>query len=443
MSLQNGRQGGGVQSEDCLYLNIWASRENRSTPKPVMVWIHGGGFTQGSGSQRGYDGTALARKDVVLVTLNYRLGALGFLPHPALTAESEHDSSGNYGILDQIAALQWVQDNIGQFGGDADNVTIFGESAGGTSVYLLTATPLAKGLFQKAILESPWLDPSIFRNLVSENENGPAAQNAGEEALAAVLASDVNSNADTSAVAAALRALPAETVLNKLNQRWPIVTDGWIFPKDPRRIFADGEQHDVPIVIGTNRDEGTMFALRNPFASVEQYRAAMEKRFGDASKRVVAYYDPKTTDEIRDVLVQQITDGWFVQPARQLARAMVRQGTDAWMYHFTKPVWAGLGAAHAAEIGYVFGNLNNPSAEDSELSATMMAYWVNFASTGNPNGNDLLIWPAYTEKTDQHLVLDESIDVADGLRREANDMLDEILSIDELSTDAMSEPDNK
>ena len=421
-SLQKNNQGGGKQSEDCLYLNVWTSRERSNEKRPVMVWIHGGGLTQGSGHQPGYDGTQLAKRGVVLVTINYRLGALGFMMHPALSAESPRSSSGNYGILDQIAALKWVQENIAAFGGDPDNVTIFGESAGGTSLYLLTATPLSKGLFHRAILQSPWLDPGIFRNLKTENENGPPAELDGQEQTRKLFGEETKDDLKK------LRELSADEVLKELKQRWPVATDGWVFPKDPRQIHADGDQHDIPVIVGTNRDEGTMFAPRNAFGgTLDNYNSAMLERYGNHGPRVAKFYAPESNDELWEVSVQFITDTWFVQPSRSFARAMDRQGTRVWMYHFTKPVWGWMRAAHAAEIGYVFGNLEEPKPEDADLSAAFMDYWVQFAKTGDPNIEGQPKWPAYTTSKDQHLVMDKTINVETGLRSGACDMLDGIL----------------
>lgn len=424
-SLQKNRKSPGIQSEDCLYLNVWTARDRAEEKRPVMVWIHGGGFTQGSGHQGGYDGTQLAKRGVVAVTINYRLGALGFMTHPALSAESPQGSSGNYAILDQIAALKWVRDNIDNFGGDPDNVTIFGESAGGTSVYLLTATPLSKGLFHRAILQSPWLDPIIFRELKAENENGPAAEFDGEEQARKLLGDDANSDD----ALAKLRAMPASDILNKVKQRWPVATDGWVFPKDPHQIYADGDQHDIPVIIGTNRDEGTMFATRKAFGgTLATYKVAMVEHHGEHGDRVAKFYAPESADDLWKVAVQQITDGWFVQPAREFARAMDRQDTNVWMYHFTKPVWGWMGAAHAAEIGYAFGNLEEAKPDDAALSDSFMTYWVQFAKTGNPNIDGKPTWPRYTIAEDHHLVMDKELTVGSGLRCDACDLLDKLLA---------------
>ena len=422
-SLQKNERPG--QSEDCLYLNVWTNRKRSQAKRPVMVWIHGGGFTQGSGHREGYDGTALAKRGVVVVTLNYRLGAFGFMTHPALSAESPHGSSGNYAILDQIAALKWVRENIASFGGDPENVTIFGESAGGTSVYLLTATPLAKGLFHRAILQSPWLDPIIFRDLKTPNENGPAAEDLGTKAVQRLL------EGDSEDVLEKLRALPASTIVKQIRDRWPVTTDGWVFPKDPHQIYADGEQNPVPAMVGTNRDEGTMFARKRAFGgTLPNYRTLMVERYGAGGVKVADYYSgefEKVKDEISRIAVQQITDTWFVQPSRSFARAMDRQGTPIYMYHFTKSVWGWMGAAHAAEIKYVFGNLKNPNPSDVALTTAFMDYWVAFAKTGNPNSIDRVQWPLYTVSEDQHLVMDDAIVVGSGLRRQACDLFDRIL----------------
>ena len=413
----------GDQSEDCLYLNIWRTRKSSVEKRPVMVWIHGGGFTQGSGNQGHGGGDALANRDVILVTINYRLGALGFMALPDLSAESSHGVSGNYAILDQIAALKWVRDNIAGFGGDPNNVTIFGESAGGTSVYLLTATPLAKGLFHRAILQSPWLDPVIFRDLKRETDNGPPAEFDGEEAARKILTDSSDTQLEQ------LRGLSVDSVLEKTKQRWPVAVDGYVFPKSPAQIYADGDQHDIPTIVGTNRDEGTMFAGRQGFRNKQDYREALVERFGADATRLGQFYLKDANENLRGAAVQLITDGWFVQPARQFARAMDDSGSDVWMYHFTKPVSRWMGAAHAAEIRYVFGKLERPSPEDAELSDAMMDYWVSFAKTGNPNVEGRRHWPAYTTRTDEHQVFNTTIRSDSRLRCDACDLLDEIRGV--------------
>ncbi|QDV44570.1 Fumonisin B1 esterase [Stieleria neptunia] len=424
ISLQRKNWEKGGQSEDCLYLNVWTKKNFEDAKRPVMVWIHGGGFTQGSGNQGMIGGDGLAGKDVVLVSINYRLGALGFMTHPALSAESPHGVSGNYAILDQIAALQWVRDNIANFGGDPDNVTIFGESAGGTSVYLLTATPLSKGLFHRAILQSPWLDPVIFRDLNKETDFGPAAEFDGTEQTNRLFGEN-----ETDALAK-LREMPAEELMEKVKQRWPVATDGYVFPQRPPEIYAAGKQHKIPTIVGTNRDEGTMFAGRQGFKNMQDYRDALVERFGADADRLIDFYLEDTNKDLRKSAVQLITDGWFVQPVRQFARAMDDSGSDVWMYHFTKPVWGWMGAAHAAEIGYVFGKLENPSPEDAELSGAFMNYWVQFAKTGNPNLEGSHEWPAFTTDGDQHQRMDSTIESGSGLRCEACDLLDEIRGVE-------------
>jgi len=408
------------QSEDCLYLNVWTPRERTAKKHPVMVWIHGGGFVQGSGHEPSYNGTQLAKRGIVLVTINYRLGALGMMTHPALSRESPQGSSGNYAILDQIQALKWVRNNISNFGGDPNNVTIFGESAGGTSVYLLTATPLSKGLFHRAILESPWLDPVIFRDLKQENENGPAAELDGVEQARKLL--DEESEDDLKR----LRALPAEEIVANMKQYWPVPTDGWVFPKDPHQIYADGDQHPVPVIVGTNRDEGTMFAPRKAFGgTLQNFQTAMVERFGEFGTKIADFYAPETKEKLWSVAVQQISDTWFIQPARELARAMDRQKTPVWMYHFTKPVWGWMGAAHAAEINYVFGTLEKPNPQDAELSSAFMDYWVQFATTGDPNTDGRTQWEPYELEDDQYLTMDTTLRMNSGLRKEACDLLDQ------------------
>ncbi len=273
-------------------------------------------------------------------------------------------------------------------------------------------------------MQSPWLDPSIFPPLKKPNENGQAAEEDGKKATGKLFGEE------STDVLAKLRALPADEILEKVKQGWPVVTDGWVFPKDPHQIYADGDQHDIPVIVGTNRDEGTMFAPQNAFGgTLDGYLEAMEERYGQFGDEVADFYAPKEKEKLWNVAVQQISDVWFIHPSREFARAMHQQKTPAYVYQFAKPVWGWMGAAHAAEIGYVFGNLEKPKPNDTELSAAFMNYWVQFAKTGNPNSDGNTLWPQYSNSKDQHLVFDKEIKVGSGLRRDACDLYDKILKV--------------
>lgn len=426
--LQKGRKRPGPFSEDCLFLNVWAPARQPAEKLPVMVWIHGGGLTQGSAHEGGYMGDEIAKRDVILVSINYRLGAFGFLSHPALTAESEHGSSGNYGILDQIHALKWVRDNIAAFGGDPENVTIFGESAGGTSVYLLVASPLANGLFHKAILQSAWIDPKIFRDLKQPSYYGPSAEEVGVTEVSKLLDETEGEAGNT---LEQLRAIPAEQVLEKLKPRLPVVREGWLLPDFPSVIYAAGKHNRVPTIAGTNRDEGTMFTPAKVHESVEEHREAIGRRFPEQVGEVLELYGVDDESSIRDSVVQEITDVWFVRPTREYLRAMQAGESPAWMYHFTRNSrsWPWLKAAHAAEIPYVFNTLNETKIDDVDraIASAMIRYWTQFARSGDPNAEGMVAWPAYDQKNDQHLEIGDELKPDQGLRAEACDLMDRVI----------------
>lgn len=428
-AIQPGNRSGN-KSEDCLYLNVWTPEQPTSEKLPVMVWIHGGGLRTGSGHKDGYDGTQFAKRGVVLVTINYRLGALGYFAHPELSDESPNGVSGNYGFLDQIAALKWVQKNIDSFGGDPSNVTIFGESAGGTSVYVLTASPLAKGLFHRAILQSPWLDPNIFvplKSIASEESEKPKSEPKSVERLGQVAAELLVSGSDQ---VSQLREMSAEDIQSELKVRNIVSVDGHFMPKYPELIFAEGSHNQVPTIAGTNRDEGTMFAGGAQFKSIEQFEAEQRDRFAEHADEILELYRVTEPSKIRKSVVQMITDGWFVQPTRQYIRGVAGNGGKAWMYHFQRvsPTWPMLGAAHAAEIGFVFNTLpkNKMKGADAKIADAMISYWVQFAKSGDPNAADLHEWPAYNLEDDQHLVIDAELTLDSGLRQQACDVLDSI-----------------
>jgi len=387
-------------SEDCLTLNIWAP-EGQTGPLPVMVWIHGGGYMLGSGREPQYDGASLASKGVVLVTINYRLGPLGFLAHPNLTAEAPYHSSGNYGILDQIAALKWVRANIAAFGGDAANVTIFGESAGAGSVNILQASPLAKGLFDKVIGESTsQFDPDgglIGRkDLKGAEEHGTAfATKHGATSIAG------------------LRAKTADEILNGAPFFWPTERDGYVLPDLVYNIFAQGKQQDVPTLVGSNADEGSTIRME-----------WVKRDAGNA-----AGYD-SIYASFEDKLRQSATDAvqWQMRVWAELQATTGK--AKSWLYWFDQP-WPGQkekGAFHGGEIVYVFDNLHAEAqpwqAEDRQLAELMSNYWVSFARDGDPNGQGLPHWPSYSRAKPKLMLLSPNPKVIDTPRAQAQEFLD-------------------
>lgn len=398
--------------EDCLYLNVWTDAANADERQPVMVWIHGGALTRGSGSIPAYNGASLAKKGVVVVTINYRLGPLGYLAHSALTEESAHNSSGNYGVLDQIAALEWVQKNIEAFGGDPNRVTIFGESAGSWSVNTLTATPLANNLFHRAIGQSgAFFGP--MTHLSKARGDLVSAESMGESFMEAC---DVDS-------LEAFRALPADEIIDVFanNDRGrgfsarPNV-DGWVLPAEIRTIFAQGKHNDVPTIVGSNRDE--MTTLTSPAAipeTMSEYERRMAGRFAAALDELNKVYNVHGDEDVAQGYLAVLRDTTFSLGMRSWARLQTANGdAPAYLYYFThEPPVRGdrqLGAYHAAEILYAFNNLNTQEVDygpkDRNVADTISTYWVNFAKTGNPNGPGLPEWSAYDRQTEPYMELD-------------------------------------
>jgi para-nitrobenzyl esterase len=422
-------QKAGKMSEDCLYLNIWAPVKKPPARLSVMVWIHGGAYSMGSGSSGIYDGEALARQGVIVVTINYRLGPFGFFAHPLLSKESPRNSSGNYGLLDQIFALRWVKRNITAFGGDAGRVTIFGESAGAGSVCYLMASPLAKDLFHRAIAQSG----SAFgpaRHLRETWSGLEPMEKVGER-----IARDLGCDKAPGALAA-LRALPAEKLIAgsrmatnfffgaEGNRLIPIV-DGWVIPDDPAAVFEAGKHNGVPLIVGTNADEGTIFLLSVPLNGPEAYRQLVRGMYGLHADEVLTLYPAASRAEVRAALNKILTDSAFVTGARIFARTASKVNPRTFMYQFTR-VRSDfgshrLGAFHGSEIPYVFGNLGAFGAaaenQDRSLSRTMSAYWVRFATSGDPNSLGRLYWPAYTTDNDEYIEFGTEITVKSGLRK--------------------------
>jgi para-nitrobenzyl esterase len=417
-------------SEDCLFLNVWTTAEE-GEKHPVMVWIHGGGLNLGWSNQRGYEGSQLARRGVVVVTINYRLGPLGFLAHPELSDESARGVSGNYGFLDQIAALEWVQRNIHAFGGDPEVVTIFGESAGGTSVHALMASPLAKGLFHRAISQSAWITEMNVAPLATASTVGRSAEERG------VVWSRTLSASGEAPSLAELREIDATTMVQKTGMQGflPAITvDGWFLPSSSEERFLHGQQNDVPLIAGTNADEGTMFLAMQPIADREGLMRLLRENYGEKAATVVetvaAMYPSSSAEELLDQADHIYTDLWFLRGTRNMLLGMSKVASPAYQYSFTRanptrPQW---GAHHAAELGYVFGILEGDAYadHDRELAEKTMAYWVQFAKTGDPNAPGLRTWPRFEPGGQKYLELGDEVRVGEKLRADLTDRLDAI-----------------
>jgi para-nitrobenzyl esterase len=401
-------------SEDCLYLNIWTPAQNAHAGLPVMVWIYGGGFSNGSASMPLYWGDRLARKGALVVTFGYRAGPFGFLAHPELTRESPHHTSGNYGLLDQIAALQWVQRNIRAFGGDPGRVTIFGQSAGAASVSIMMASPLAKELFQRAIGQSG----GMFEPLqLAPNYLLANAEREGE-AYAASLG--VHSVAE-------LRALPASDFLKgKAGDISHPVIEPYVLPESPYGAFVESRQNDVPILVGSNADEARALVPDLNTIKASTFTSDIAKRWGPLPQQLLTAY-PHATDEeavkARLDFERDLRFGWDVWTWARLEATKGRN--SVYYYHFAhKPpfpkgsVYKDWGASHYAELWYMFDHLNQEpwrwSTADRKLADVMSSYWANFAKSGNPNGAELPRWSEFTSMDNRVLYLNDPT-YADGV----------------------------
>lgn len=386
------------KSEDCLYLNIWTPAKTANEKIPVLVWIYGGGFSFGSTSEPVHNGEHLARKGVVLVSIAYRVGQLGFLAHPELSAEDPNHVSGNYGLLDQIAGLKWIQENIAAFGGDPNKVTIFGESAGGISVSMLCASPLAKGLFHGAISQSGGsFGPT--RKITYPGENMKTLQQAEQEGIDYAQKVGASSIAD-------LRKIVADSLPMGMGMggAWPIV-DGYVIPDDQHKLYQAGKYNDVPVLIGYNSDEGASFSREK---DPQAYIAGVKTRYGQFADALLKAYPvgeknvPKTARDLaRDAAFGWQTWSW--------ARLQSQTGkSNVYYYYFDQhpdypedsPLY-GYGSPHGQDVAYVFMHLDakNPQTTktDLEISEAMATYWTNFAKYGHPNGNGVPEWPAFSE----------------------------------------------
>lgn len=389
-------------SEDCLTLNVWTPAKAKKATLPVMVWIYGGGYKAGATSEPRQDGQFLAHRNVVVVSMNYRLGIFGFFTHPALSSESPHHASGNYGLMDQNAALLWVQKNIASFGGDPQNVTIFGESAGSMSVSLLMASPLSQGRFQKAIGESggPFFlgDRDLKTREVQERRDADFAQSAfGASTLDA------------------LRRIPASQLLDAATRLPPESSlhfgpdvDGWFFPQPPTDIYTQGRQAHVPLLAGWNADDlSEDILIPKPAATADGFKAQAEAKFGPDAQEFLTLYPAKTDAQaVRAARLLEGDDFLVYSTWKWLEAQATTGGASVYRYRFDlagpgdKFHPPSLGAFHSDDIEYVFGTLDSrPDAhwrpEDRALSDQMQQYWTNFARTGDPNGGSLPTWPTY------------------------------------------------
>jgi para-nitrobenzyl esterase len=380
----------GEVSEDCLYLNVWTPAASPSARRPVFVYIYGGGNVEGSGSIPAYDGEGLASKGLVVVTFNYRVGVLGFLSHPDLNKESSYHASGNYGLLDQIAAVRWVHDNIAAFGGDPDRVTVAGQSAGASAVHSLTASPLAKGLFHRAIADSG-------------GGGGGARTMADQEADGVKFATAKKANG-----IAELRAMPwQDVVVSVPGLRFAPVPDGYALPAAVRETFAAGRQNDVPTLTGINADEGG--AVPHPATTLESFQRDARQRYGASADEFLKLYPAANDEEARRAQNDSARDRarttlylWAMDRGKT---AKTNAFTYFWTHTLPGPDADQYGAFHTSEVPYVLNTLSMSSRpftpKDHQIAATLSSYWANFAAAGDPNAKGLAAWPAVAKDAPQ------------------------------------------
>jgi len=395
--------------EDCLYLNIWTPAKSNHAHLPVIVWIYGGGYINGSSSMPLYWGDRLAHKGVIVVTIAYRLGPLGFLAHPELTRESPHHSSGNYGLMDQIAALAWVQKNIAAFGGNPKNVTIAGQSSGSMSVSMLMASPLAKGLFQRAIGESGGLfEPlQLAPKFLLAN-----AERDGEKYAASLGATSLQQ----------LRSLPAAKLTGDAGGIVHAVIEPYVLPASPYEAFTAGKQNDVPLLLGSNAEEARALTDVTNVKAVT-FESDLEKSFGQLPPALAAAYPHATNKEAQQArldLERDLRFGWDMWAWARLQSTTGKSSVYYYSFRQQPPfpagsVYEGWGASHFAELWYVFDHLDQSpwrwTKADRKVAEEMSTYWVNFAKSGNPNGPGLPQWPAFTNADNKVLYIADPITV--------------------------------
>ena len=406
-------------SEDCLYLNVWEPADTKPGSKlPVMVWIHGGGFTGGSGSSPQNFGNQFARQGIILITFNYRLGRLGFFAFPALSKEHPEEPKGNYGYMDQIAALKWIKDNIAAFGGNPGNVTIFGFSAGGVSVHSLLTIPAAKGLFQKAISESGGGRDGVLTGRPMDKDNADSLYPVSAETIGVNFAHKHGIQGTDASALAKLRALSVEDIVDGGQETdgqggariysGPIF-DGKLVVETAENAYKAGKEAKVPLIIGNCSGE-----IGGNFVNNSTTKNELLSTFGKLENGAKAAYDPGRNKPFAEVNTKFNTDWVWAEPARFVARVFVAKGEPVFVYNFGYvPVnmkqMMQYGAGHGSEVPYVFNNLTSrwgateATPEEKKLAEMMNTYWANFAKNGNPNGSGLPLWPKYITQNEEIL----------------------------------------
>jgi para-nitrobenzyl esterase len=407
------------RSEDCLYLNVWAPAARSGGKLPVLVWIPGGGFVGGSGSDRRADGARFAAMGVVVVTVNYRVGMFGYLAHPALTAESEHGASGNYGLMDQIAALEWVRDNITAFGGDPDRVTVAGVSAGSASIGLLMASSRVRGLYHRAVLQSP----GVWRPLTPLDEAEAAGLSLGGDvaALRAMSAEALFSH--TARLNPAERALTGPRTLRPIN-------DGWLLSEDDRNIWKRGDFESMPLIVGTMEDEGSLFTRTWPVTTTADFRTLLQASFGDMAGEAARLYPASSEKEVAEQLAFVFGDTQFTYGAWGMAEEAARVGQPVWRYLITRnPGGRTARVRHGEDVVSTFGNLQHADAEDGAIgkhdevvSDTIMRAWLRFIHGEEPDSG--LGWAPHKVGGSSRLEFGDEIRPGDGWRSEQIAFLD-------------------
>ena len=412
------------QSEDCLYLNVWAPELKNDVKLPVMVWFHGGGFVGGSGSDQRSDGTLMASKGVVVVSFNYRSGVFGFLAHPELSAECELKVSGNYGLQDQIAALKWIQKNISHFGGDPSKVTVFGVSAGSASISLLLTCSQATGLFQQSILHSPGAARPLA-TLAQAEALSLKELGSNVERLRSLSEQDIFKL--TSLLNPKIRGLTTPRILR------PIL-DGVYLNENERDVFKAHRQAMLPMIVGSNLDEGSLLTKDWAIKSLDDYAGLVKSNFNALSSDALALYPADAEKEIRSRVAELFGDTQFNFGTRLLAQSNSNQISNTWRYLFAKRRPSQIdGPHHGQEVAHVFGNLsvkvtsveNDYDHQDEFISNAMLNCWVQFAYTGNPNQTELTEWPRYELASDNMIVFGNEISRANGLRKKNLDFIDQ------------------